>query len=514
MNENYSVRDIITLLMNHICLIIVFSILGAAAGYGISKYVLPLKYASHITMYVQSYTDISENEDYIKNISYAKQLVNTYIEVLKDDTVIDAVGEQLAGQFDRSTLAENFIFSGDGKITSASIRNCLSISSVADTSAIKVTAVANNPEVAAFICNSLTKVAPEYMMEAVGVGSINTIGTAKTNHSPVAPHISKNTMTGGAAGFLLIVCCIFMIDFFDNTVKDSEALKNKYRKAIIGEIQQFETDDKKKRKDSGGAAYFKLTDRDIPFNIVESYKSIRTNVTFSLSTNEKSVFAVSSANPGEGVSTATANIAIAMAQSGSKVLLIDADMRQSIQHEIFGLTNREGLSAVLGKMKQPDKCIQKNVMENLDVMTAGPVPPNPSELLGSEQMALLLNELSSQYSIIIMDTPPVNVVTDALELAKCVSGIILVVRYGVTTDDDLTTASKRIESAKMNMLGFILNGMKHKQRKGYYSRNQRSGRYYYKKSSGNDYGYYGAKPEPDSSGRKADTAAAKKEKTH
>lgn len=171
--------------------------------------------------------------------------------------------------------------------------------------------------------------------------------------------------------------------------------------------------------------------KEVPFFIVESYKSIRTNVTFSLSTFDRKIFAVSSSNPGEGKSTTSANIAIAMAQSGSKVLLIDADMRKSVQHKIFGIKNKKGLSSAVSKISSLEDCIQKNVMENLDVMTAGPIPPNPSELLASEQMTAILNELSEKYTVIIIDTPPVNVVTDAMELAKNISGIIMVVRYAV-----------------------------------------------------------------------------------
>ena len=159
MNESYSIKDIIKLMLSHIRLIIVFSILGAAAGYCVSRYVLPLQYASHITMYVQSYTDISENVNSVNNINNSKQLVNTYIEVLKDDAVMNAVGKQLLDEFDQRTLAENFIISSDNRILPASIRNCISISTITDTSAIKVTAIANNAEVAAFICNALTNVA-------------------------------------------------------------------------------------------------------------------------------------------------------------------------------------------------------------------------------------------------------------------------------------------------------------------------------------------------------------------
>lgn len=511
MNENYSIRDIIRLMLNHIWLIIAIALLGAAGGFCVSKFILPLEYSSHITMYVQSYTGITENADNVNNISNSKQLVNTYMEVLKDDAVMNAVGEQLSQQFDAEMLSENFKLYENEMIVPSSIRSCLSISSVTDTSAVKINATTKNAEVAAAICNDLTKVAPQYVEDAVGVGSINTIDTAQVYYTPVAPNTTKNTMIGGAAGLMLIVMIIFLIDFFDNTIKDSDALANKYKKAIIGEIQQF-GESKKKSSDEDGHA--KLTDKDIPFFIVESYKSIRTNVTFALSTFEKKIFAVSSSNPGDGKSTTSANIAIAMAQSGSKVLLIDADMRKSVQHKIFGIKNKKGLSSAISKMSSLEDCIQKNVMENLDVMTAGPIPPNPSELLASEQMTAILNELSEKYAVIIIDTPPVNVVTDAMELAKNISGIIMVVRYAVTTDEDLAAAYKKIEFAQMNLLGFIVNSIKHKHHGGYYSKYKYSGRYYYKKGYGYGYGYgyYGNKPETNDAEKSDEEIVADTEK--
>lgn len=490
MNQSYSIKDIIRLLLSHIWLIIVITVFGAGAAFGISKFLLPLQYSSHITMYVQSYTGITENANNVNNISNSKQLVNTYMEVLKDDAVMNAVAEKLSKQFEENVLSQNFTINDSGKITPASIRSCLAISSVTDTSAVKVTATAQNAEVAAAICNDLTQVAPQYVEEAVGVGSINTIDTAKVYNTPVAPNTIKNTMIGAAAGFMLIVLIIFLIDFFDNTIKDTDALGKKYNKAIIGDIQAF--GDSKKKRDADDV-HLKLTDKDAPFHIIESYKSIRTNLSFALSTVEKKIFVVSSPNPGEGKSTTSANIAIAIAQSGCHVLLIDADMRKSVQHRIFELVNKKGLSTAVSKMHTPDECIQKNVMENLDVMTAGPIPPNPSELLASEMMEQMLNELSEKYDAILIDTPPVNVVTDAMELAKSVSGIVLVVRYGRTTDEDVDNVFKRVELANMNLLGFILNGVKSKHA-GYYSKYSK-GKYYYKKGYG--YGYYGAKSELD-----------------
>lgn len=184
MNQSYSIKDIIRLLLSHIWLIIVITVFGAGAAFGISKFLLPLQYPSHITMYVQSYTGITENANSVNNISNSKQLVNTYMEVLKDDAVMNAVAEKLSKQFEENVLSQNFTINDSGKITPASIRSCLAISSVTDTSAVKVTATAKNAEVAAAICNDLTQVAPQYVEEAVGVGSINTIDTAKVYNTP------------------------------------------------------------------------------------------------------------------------------------------------------------------------------------------------------------------------------------------------------------------------------------------------------------------------------------------
>lgn len=496
MEETIDLKDLIHLLLGRIWLIILVTVLGGAAAFGISKFCLPLEYASNITMYVQSYYGVSGDTDVQNNISNSKQLVNTYMEVMKDDAVMNAVADCLHHEYSNELLSRTFSISND-RITPSSLRSCLSISSVTDTSAVKVVATAKDPEIAAAICNCLTSVAPRFVEDAVGVGSINTIDRAKIYNTPVAPNNIKNTLVGMAAAFLLIVLLIIVMDFFDNTIKDADNLGKRYNKAIIGEIQQFAPEKKRNRS---AQDYLRLTDKDVPFYVVESYKSIRTNVTFSLSTTEQKIFAVSSANPGEGKSTTSANIAIALAQSGNQVLLIDADMRKSMQHKIFSLKNKKGLSSAISKMHKLEDCIQKNVLENLDIMTAGPTPPNPSELLASQNMDRLLDELNKQYDIIIIDTSPVNVVTDAMELAKNISGIIMVVCYGKTTNEALDAAVKKTEFAQMNLFGFILNGVKTNHGGRYYKKD----RYYYKKGYG--YGYYGANSEKDDKDAEEETA--------
>lgn len=312
-----SLGYIMRLFLSKLWIIILLTIIGGAAAFCFSKFVLPLKYSSHITMYVQSYTGIVENPaSSYNNISNSKQLVNTYMEVLKDDAVMKAVGEELINQFDADTLAENF-GAKNGKISPGSIRACLGIRSIADTSAIKVTATTKNAEVSAAICNDLTKVAPDYVEQAVGVGSINTIDTAKVYNNPVAPNKKKNTILGALASAFLTMLVIFLIDFFDNSVKDVAALGSRYKKAIIGEIQLVDRDKKPKNDDED--THVKLTDKDVPFAVVESYKSIRTNISFALSTTDKKVFIVSSPNPGDGKSTTAAFIIVVSALIASSV---------------------------------------------------------------------------------------------------------------------------------------------------------------------------------------------------
>ena len=213
MNNSYSIKDVIRLLISHIWLIIIITIIGGGAAFGFSKLVLPLEYSSHITMYVQSYTGITENANNVNNISNSKQLVNTYMEVLKDDAVINAVGDKLFTQFDENTLKQNFSLTENGKITPSSIRSCMAISSVTDTSAVKVTATSTDAEVSAAICNDLTDVAPKYVEDAVGVGSINTIDTAKESNtlvfsimrSRIPMHSARSTTRRSLARFSSLV---------------------------------------------------------------------------------------------------------------------------------------------------------------------------------------------------------------------------------------------------------------------------------------------------------------------
>ena len=499
MKNTYTIKDLLTLLWNHILLIVAITLCGGIAAFSFSKFVLPVKYSSHITMYVQSYTGISENKaNNENNISNSKQLVNTYMEVLKDDEVMNAVSALLLEQYAEEDLRRVFSFDEEGKISSSSLRNCLTISSVTDTSAVTITATTENPNLAADICNDITQVAPKYVEEAVGVGSINTIGKAKVYKTPVAPNNTKNAILGMAAAFLIIVMVILIIDYFDNTIKETEKIAKKYEKSIIGEIRQLGDGKKKKSKKGKRKTEPKglLTDKDVPFNVVESYKTIRANILFTAADSDKKVIAVSSSNPGEGKSTSAANLAIALAQTGSSVLLIDADMRKPVQHRTFQIKNDEGLSTLIIKKSSMAKSVKSNVINNLDLLPSGPIPPNPSELLASNSFKQLLEQFSGNYDYVIIDTPPINVVSDAMVMKGSISGIMLVIRYAMTTYEELANCMKQIELAKVNMLGFVMNDVHHNHSSAYYNYKYKYKKYGYG-GYGYGYGYYGEKPQDD-----------------
>ena len=157
-----------------------------------------------------------------------------------------------------------------------------------------------------------------------------------------------------------------------------------------------------------------ITEIDKRSPIAEAYRSIRTNLQFAGAGKELKYISFTSATPGEGKSTTISNVAITMGQDGKKVLLIDCDMRKPVQHKIFGLRNI-GLSNIIAMGKTFDEVVQKDVYHNLDVLACGPIPPNPSELLGSKRMQDLLDEVKDKYDYILLDMPPILAVTDAAD---------------------------------------------------------------------------------------------------
>lgn len=238
-----------------------------------------------------------------------------------------------------------------------------------------------------------------------------------------------------------------------------------------------------------GALKTKSDSKRVPFAVVEAYKTIRTNLNFLLAGHKSGVFTVSSPDVADGKSTTAVNMAIAFSQLGQKTLIIDADMRRSSLHKKLKIENDVGLSNVLAGFVTADKAV-KTVNEHLDILTAGQLPPNPSELLGSPNFKALIEEVSKHYIHVIIDTPPINVVTDALIVAPNSEGLVLVLRERYTTNDSIKRAVAAAELANIEILGAIINGINLKKKKGYNYR-----KYYSRKNYGkNDSSFGSIKP--------------------
>ncbi len=195
---------------------------------------------------------------------------------------------------------------------------------------------------------------------------------------------------------------------------------------------------------------------------------MRTNIQFSAIDEEIRTIMVTSAGPGEGKSTTITNLAVAYAQSDMKVVLIDADLRKPTMHHTFNLTNRAGLTNALSSKGILHEVIRETKIPNLSVITSGPIPPNPSEMLASKRMGVLLDELKEQFDMILIDTPPALAVTDAQIVASRCDGVVLVIDSGKVKREIAMKAKANLDYVKARILGVVLNNMNRKSSEAYY----------------------------------------------
>lgn len=188
----------------------------------------------------------------------------------------------------------------------------------------------------------------------------------------------------------------------------------------------------------------------------EVFVKIKINIDFVCNEQSHKCLLITSSIPSEGKSTIAANLAIAMSESGKKTLLVDADMRQPIQHKLFNLLNRQGLSTILAGLSWQDYVLSTN-NDNLQIISAGPIPPNPAALLGSNRMKAITTELKREYDYIIFDTPPIQVVPDAVSLSQYTDGILFIVKQNSVSEKLLLNSAEQLKLANAKIIGTVLS---------------------------------------------------------
>lgn len=436
-------------------IILVMAILSVGIGSVYSFYFLEPVYESSIPVIIGSERERNESsaengtQSYNDIMMYQK-LVKTYCEFVKTKVVV-----------------EDAIENSGIKTTYEDAIKMISVDSQSDTEFLRISVKSANKLEAMMFANALAKSLKEITAEIKNIDNVMlvdeaTLPTLPANKSPIVYIILSLFI-----GVCIAVALIILLDLLDNTVKDNEEVEKILDVSVIGSIPF----DKQKNKDitnDNCSLSNELTTYYKPLSLVsEHYKSLRTNIQFSMIDKKSCIISVTSCAPSEGKSTVISNTAVTVAQSGKKVLLIDCDLRKPVIHKKFGLPNKRGLTNYLLGEFSIDEVIQTTDVEKLSIITCGEIPPNPSEILTSQKYYDLIDSLKAKYDYIFIDAPPILVVTDAQIIASKVDGMLLVAEYGSTEKKVLEKAKECLDRVEGKCIGVIINQIPLKEM-GYY----------------------------------------------
>jgi capsular exopolysaccharide synthesis family protein len=290
--------------------------------------------------------------------------------------------------------------------------------------------------------------------------NVRVVGRAEVPESPMSSGGRRTWLMALMAGLVVSLGVVFGLDYMNDTVKTPEDITRRLHLPFLGLVPSIR-----------GDKHPLLTSSHVPHDFGESFRALRTSLISRFQSEAAKVLVVTSAQPLEGKTTTAANIAMALAYGGARVLLIDADMRRPGMHTALRLTNERGLSQVLTGQARIRDVIQRTVDPNLLAVTAGKTPPNPSELLASERMKTLLTNLAhGPFDWILIDTPPVLAVTDAVVLTPSVSGAIFVIGAEMTRRRLAERAVETIQASRPKQVVAVLNRVDFARNKYYYSR--------------------------------------------
>ncbi len=295
----------------------------------------------------------------------------------------------------------------------------------------------------------ITRVKEQTITEKIQNVNVWIVDSADTPLYPSKPRKKRNILLGILLGLFGGIGLTFFIEYLDNTIKSPNEAEEKLGIPVLGIVPLY--------KESHPPIHRILIDASMS-EMAETYRAIRTSVLLSKAEHPPRKILFTSMNSGDGKTTTAVNLSIAMAQTGSKVLLIDNDLRRPKLHKIFGLDNSNGLSTFLAGVSELDVVMESGI-SSLSILPSGPHPPTPSELFNSRRMALLLEELENRFDIIILDSPPILPVADSLVLSHIVDGTIIVARSNNTTYDVALRGLKFLKDIESHIFGLVINAV-------------------------------------------------------
>ena len=381
----------------------------------------------------------------------SQNLIETYQSLIESDIILQQVVEDLQLPYDYVEL--------DTKV---------STSSVTDTLLLQVTAVDTDPELAASIANAVASEFQRYIDDNIASNqNVNLSSPVAINNearvpaAPFEPQPLTAAMLGAFVGLLLAVALIAILEFLDNTVKPQQNFQEITGSPLLASVPQAPN-----VKSGSHQVYTVAQPRS---SASEAIRLLRTNLEFASASADIQRFVISSPNPGEGKSTTVANLGVALAQSGARTVIIDADLRRPTQHQIFGVPGDDGLTTLLTHPDRPWETVARRVaVANLMLIPSGPIPPNPSDLVSSQRFISLLDTIAKDVDLIILDSPPILAASDALAMAAHADGLIMVCFSNKTRLDQLSHASQAIKQGGIRLIGVVLNRTRKQQGATYY----------------------------------------------
>lgn len=514
-----SIALLFSIFVKRFAYLVLAVVIGALGALAATKIFMTPVYSSTAQFRVDNTSNSvsTSGSGYIVGMEY---IANNYVEEVKGNVflaeIVKAYNNSITDQ--GGALTAEAVEKGLSTLTVEKLSSMITVSPKAETNIFTVKVSSANKQEAYLILKVFEESTPKMLTrenskEFLAVALNNSGSIAK---APDSPNTMMNVLLGGVLLAVLTYAVFFLIAFLDNTVYDEDALKSRYTVPVVGTLPEWSSSEEenvqkgvveelkekaqrllKNPLDRRGGAEFverdyegRLLSKDTPFFITESLKSLRTNLSY-MGANKTGgcVYGVVSAYAGAGKSLMAANIAISFAQLEKRVLLIDADMRCPVQHKIFkkGGKGQKGLSEVLAGIDGVTlkDCICHNDTYGFDTLYSGHIPPNPSELLASKQMAALMEQVRENYDYIFVDLPPVLETTDAGVLSGQVDCYVLVVRAGHSRFNAVTDAIDILQVTDAHVGGFVLNDVDYKRGFGYGSYKRRYGRY------GTQYGRYG-----------------------
>ncbi|MCI8497904.1 MAG: polysaccharide biosynthesis tyrosine autokinase [Bacilli bacterium] len=433
--EEFNILEFLNYYWNKIIFVVILTFLGLIASliftYRIQVPVFQSKTSLVLVNNSEDNSSITQND-----ININKNLVSTYREIIQSKLILNKVISNM--RLD---------------ISYEDLKSHVKVNSVQDTEIINIYVYNEDKRLSKNIAKQIASVFETEIVEIYNIENVSIIDEATVDEEPYNVHVLKQIVIGTGIGFLLSSLIIAICFYFDDTVKSEEEIEKGLKVPILGSVPKYH--------DKIGSTSGKdlIICSDSKSGISEAIRTLRTNLQFSSIDKKLKTILVTSSVPGEGKSFVASNLAVALANSGSRVLLVDCDIRRGRQHHIFGFPNKKGLSNLLledvGQVYR--SYINESKIPNLYLMFKGVTPPNPSELLNSEKNKRLIASLSNNFDILVFDGAPINGLADSLVMSTLVDGVIVVTAYKETSKTLLEDTKKNLDNVNANIMGIVLN---------------------------------------------------------